>query len=385
MAKQKFIPLNKLLLEDNEEVKKIKSLKNREEEYAYLLGPIEETVALHFSENKKLKDRDIIRMLKNIKSNYYNELGYFKETLEREILTQLSFVLQDEKTMHHELLLAISYILWSIDNRRWTGDSRAYLEWVLSFFGMMDEKEKEAFQKKYDALGKKFGIDKEKIKVMTNSTGEFDDVYKPSEEDEAFSKKESEYFAMPDEEKCSYLLKCDDKMESSRVMIDLINQMEEYFKNGSFSKVINIADKIKDAKIEKGMREIIYSMKAEALICMNEHEKAERAAQELITFSNNYPMGYFHLAVIRFKDNDLRGALEILDKTIEVAEKADMRHPQHYQLKADVLKKLNDPDYNKFEETAKKLAKENLSTFKKLSEEIGLDDDLLDEFDKRLK
>lgn len=70
MPKQRFIPLNKLLSEDSEEGKKIKSLKNREEEYAYLLCPIEETIAWYYSENKKLKDKDIIKVLKNIKSNY---------------------------------------------------------------------------------------------------------------------------------------------------------------------------------------------------------------------------------------------------------------------------------------------------------------------------
>ena len=115
---------------------------------------------------------------------------------------------------------------------------------------------------------------------------------------------------------------------------------------------MQIADKIKDAKIEKKMREVVYSMKAEALICMKDYEKAENAAQDLIEFSRNYPMGYFNRAVIRFHNNDLKGALEILDKTIEIAEKSNMRHPQYYMLKADILKKLGNEDYKRFEKLA---------------------------------
>ena len=374
MTKQNFIPLNKLLLEDDGEVKKIKSLKNREEEYAYLLGPIEYTIALHYSENRKLKDKDVVKSLKNLKLNYSQDLDFFKEPLESEILTQLSFALQDTETMNRELLLSISYILWSIDNRSWTGDNRAYLDWSLNFFDMMDANEKKEFKEKYKKLGNEFGIDEEKIRVMISGSDDLDEVaYEPTDEEEAWSKKDSEYFSMSDDEKCNYLLECDDEMESSRVMLDLMGQMEAYFNNGSFIKIVQTADKIKDAKIEKKMREIIYSMKAEALICMKEYEKAERAAQELIVFSGDYPMGYFHRALIRFENNDFKGALEILDKTIEVAEKSNMRHFQYYMLKADILKKLGDGNYKRFEKLAQDIDKENEAKINNFADEAGID------------
>lgn len=381
MAKQRFILLNKVLLEDNEEVRKIKTLKQREEEYAYLLGPIEYTIALYYFDNRKLKDRDGVKALKNIKMNYFKDLSYFKEPLEQKIITQLSLALRETETTRHELLLAISYILWSIDNRTWTGDNRAYLDWLLNFFGMMDKKEKKEFRKKYYELGKEFGIDEEKIRVMTAGGGELgEDVYEPSEEDEAWSKKDSEYFAMSDDEKCRHLIKCNDAIESSRVLIDLIDQMERYFKNGSYIKIVQIADKIKDAKIEKRVREIIYSMKAEALICMKDYENAENAAQELIGFSRNYPMGHFHRAVIRFHNNDLKGALEVLDKTIEVAEKVNMRHPQYYMLKADILKKLENEDYKRFEKLAQDVDKENTANIKDFADEAGIDAEEFEDF-----
>src|SRR3989338_4015209 len=121
------------------------------------------------------------------------------------------------------------------------------------------------------------------------------------------------------------------------------------------------------------MREVVYSMKAEALICMKDYEKAENAAQDLIEFSRNYPMGYFNRAVIRFNNDDLKGALEILDKTIEVAEKVDMKHFQYYKLKADILKKLGNEDYKRFEKLAQDIDKENTAKLKNFVDKAGLD------------
>jgi len=374
MTKQEFVPLDRLLLEDNEEVKKIKSLQQKEGEYAYLLGSIEHTIALCYSENRKLKDKDVVKMLKNLRSNYSKNLDFFKEPLEKEILIQLSLALQDIETRRRELYLSISYILWSIDNRAWTGDNRAYLDWLFNFFGMMDANEKKQFKKKYDELGNNLGIDKEKIRAMTMGGDDLDeDLYEPSEEEKAWIKEDSKYFAMSDEEKCDYLLKCNDKDKSSEVLLDLLNQMAMCLGSGSFVKVAQIADKIKDAKVGKKMREIICSMKVEALICMKEYEKAESAAQELIAFSRDYPMGHFHRAVIRFNNDDLKGALEILDKTIEVAEKVNLKHFQYYMLKADILKKLGNEDYKRFERLAQDINKKNEATLKNFADKAGLD------------
>ena len=374
MTKQTFIPLDNLLLEDNEKVKKIKSLQQREEEYAYILGPIEHAVASYYSENRELKDKGIVKMLKNLRSNYSKNLDFFKEPLEKEILIQLSLALQDTETRRRGLYLSISYILWSIDNRSWTGDNKAYLDWLLNFFGMMDADEKKQFKKKYDNLGKEFGIEEKKIRVMTAGGDELDeDLYEPSEEEKAWIKEDAKYFAMSDEEKCDYLLKCNDKNKSSEVLLDLLNQMAMCLESGSFVKVVQIADKIKDARTGKKMREIIYSMKVEALICMKEYGKAESAAQELIAFSRDYPMGYFHRAVIRFNNDDLKGALEILDKTIEVAEKVNLKHFQYYMLKADILKKLGNEDYKRFEKLAQDINKENEAKLKNFADETGLD------------
>lgn len=197
MKNREFIPLNKLLLEDNEEVKKIKTIYKKEEEYADILGPIEYSIADFYSESKKLKDKDVVKAIKNIRLNYYRDLDYFKKPIEKEILISISFALQEKRITRHEFLLVLGYILWCIDNRKWMNNPRAYLDWVLNFFGMMGKDEKEKFEKRFDELGEKFDIDKEKIEIMKGSLKDFE----ISREDEEWSRKDSKRFAMYDDEK----------------------------------------------------------------------------------------------------------------------------------------------------------------------------------------
>ena len=61
-----FKPLGELLLEDNEEIKELKSLYQREEEYLGFLGPIESFIAHFYLDEPKLKDVDVIKISKPI-------------------------------------------------------------------------------------------------------------------------------------------------------------------------------------------------------------------------------------------------------------------------------------------------------------------------------
>ena len=138
MKNQTFVSLNSLLLQDNEQVKKLKSIYKKEEEYANVLGPIEHAIATFYLENRKLKDKDVEKAVKNIRLNFDKEIGYFKEPIEREIILAISAALQKRKITRHELWLVLSYIPWSIDNRKWLNTSRAYLDWLLQFFGITE-------------------------------------------------------------------------------------------------------------------------------------------------------------------------------------------------------------------------------------------------------
>ena len=168
-----FKPLGELLLEDNEEIKELKSLYQREEEYLGFLGPIESFIAHFYLDEPKLKDVDVIKSLRNVRSNYNKGLEFFKSDFERELLGIISFTLQNarKKITRHEFFLVLGHILWSLDNRKWVGDSRAYLSWIANFFGLLNNEEKKKFDNFYDALGKKHGISKEHIKLLKGGGG----------------------------------------------------------------------------------------------------------------------------------------------------------------------------------------------------------------------
>lgn len=215
-----FIPLKKLLMEDNEEVKKIKTIYKREEEYANILGPIEIAIAGFYLENRKLKDKSIVKAIKNIKSNYYKELEYFEKPIEKVIMIASSAALQKRKKTRHEFLLVLSYILWSIDNRRWLGYPRAYLDWLLSFFGMIEQREKRELEKRFGELEKNLEI---------------------TIEDEEWSRKDSEYFAMSDDEKYEYLLKCEEEPDC-----EFANFGKELEEKGEFEKAERLYERDKN-------------------------------------------------------------------------------------------------------------------------------------------
>lgn len=369
MKKQKFVLLGELLLQDNEKVKKLKSLYKREGEYEDILGPVEYTIATYYLENRKLKDKDVVRALKNIKMNYLKGIEHFNKPLEKELMLAVSESLQDFKITHHEFILALNYILWCIDNRKWLQYNRAYLNWILDFFGMASKKEKERFNKRAEAIGKEMGISKDRLAAIKGGY----EAYEETEEDERFCMENSKYFTMSDEEKCDYFLKCKDKFTSMEVLKDLLDQIDCYMSSNKFNEAIRIIDKIKDAKIERQLREMLYSMKIESFVCLKQYDDAEKIIQELIAINKDYPMPYFNRALIHFNKKEFEKALEVINETIRIAERVGMKHPQYYLIKARILKELNDPVYKEFEKLSEQIAKENIKMVKKMGKEMGVD------------
>ena len=71
---------------DTPEVMEIKSLQGEEYEYSDYLGTIEYSIARHFYEDdRKIKDKDAVSALKNIRKNYDKNISFFKRDLEKEI------------------------------------------------------------------------------------------------------------------------------------------------------------------------------------------------------------------------------------------------------------------------------------------------------------
>lgn len=188
-----FVLFPKLVLEDNEKIKKLKTIYQKEGEYADFLAPIESFIAYYFYyDAPKLKDVDVIKAVRNIKSNFDKDLKFFDNIFEKEMIGVISLTLRENnrKITKHELLLILGYILWSIDNRKWMGDSRAYLNWLCDFLHLFDSDEKKVHDSKYDFLGDFVGIDEERLKLMKGKKSNFE----PSVKDIVLSEVDSAKF-----------------------------------------------------------------------------------------------------------------------------------------------------------------------------------------------
>ena len=192
----KFVPLNELLLDDNEKVREITTIYQKESEYSDILFAIEWNIAQTFLDDKNLNDKDAINALKNIKSGYYNGLDYFESGLEKSIMLGLSTKLQKRPITKHEFFLCISYVLWSIDNRSHLPSRQAYLLWLLKFFNVGSQEHKQDFEKMINGFGKQTGASKEAIeRLKTNDfSGQKIDLI-----EEGHSLIESQLFAMDEE------------------------------------------------------------------------------------------------------------------------------------------------------------------------------------------
>lgn len=195
----KFIPLKEILLPDNEKVKELKSLYGKEVEYIDFLGPIEFYIANYGIQNPKLKDVDVVKTLRNIRDHLNENINFFKNELEYNIVMTINVSLQfGRKITKHELLLVIKHILWAIDNRRWLEDRRAYIDWIANFFHLLDKEEKKKFDEKYENLGQEYGFSREKIKQMKGEDADFeistDEVALSKLDSEDFEKNEDDFW-----------------------------------------------------------------------------------------------------------------------------------------------------------------------------------------------
>lgn len=162
----KFVPIGGLLKKDNSKVKEIKTIFNREWEYGDYLEEIEYTVAELFLKDRSLKDRDVEQAIKNIKKNYNEDLSFFQTRLEKEIVMQLSVVLQEKSITRHELKLVLDYVLWSIDNRSWMSDKQAFVKWLPFFFDLYKHKEKKEYESYVLKISRRMGLSQANINQL---------------------------------------------------------------------------------------------------------------------------------------------------------------------------------------------------------------------------
>lgn len=201
---------------DTPEIMKIKTLQGNEYEYSDYLGTIEYSIARHFYENdRKMKDKDVVSALKNIRKNCNKNISIFKQGLEKEIVENLIELLEEEPITHHEFNLVIDYVLEVIENRSWMEDEQAYLKWVAYVMGLFTEKESEEYEKSIKNLATKLGLSSKHADLMLLKGKEedyFEFVEKYGEyegeelTDEELKEMEEKFLSMTDAEKFDFLL-----------------------------------------------------------------------------------------------------------------------------------------------------------------------------------
>ncbi|KKH48014.1 hypothetical protein [Methanosarcina sp. 1.H.A.2.2] len=245
------------LAPDTPEVKKIKSLQGIEYEYAEHIGITEYSIARHFCEaDRKIKDRDAVSALKNIRKNDNKDVSFFKQDLEKEIVKNLIELLKEKPVAHHELKLVIDYVLEIIENRSWMEDEQAYIKWVAYVMNLFTEEENEEYEKSIKQLAAKLGLsdkhaelilmkgDEEDYFEFVEEYGEENEVEERDEreeltEEEMMAEVESRFLSMEDPEKFDFLL------ENGPEFYELTGlYISELSENGEFGKIQELYTKL---------------------------------------------------------------------------------------------------------------------------------------------
>ena len=250
------------LAPDTPEVNKIKSLRGKEYEYAEHIGIAEYSIARHFYEaDRKIKDKDAISALKNIRKNSNKNISFFKQDLEKEIVKNLIELLEENPVTYHELKLVIDYVLEVIENRSWMEDEQAYLKWVAYVMNLFTEEENEEYEKSIKKLAAKLGLsskhadlmlmkgDEEDYFEFVEEYGEENEGEEGSEkeelteeeltEEELIAEMESKFLSMEDTEKFDFLL------ENGPEFYELLGlYISELSEKGEFGKIQELYSKL---------------------------------------------------------------------------------------------------------------------------------------------
>lgn len=242
--------LSRYLKPDTPEIKEMKSLQGKEYEYSIYLGTIEYSIARYFYENdRKIKDKDAVAALNNIKNNYNKKISFFKQDLEIEIIENLIELLEDAPVSHHEFKLAVDYVLEVIDNRSWMEDEQAYLKWATYVMGLFTEKEREEYETSVRKLAARMGFSSKHADLMLMK-GDEEDYFEFVEkygaegteeltEEELIAEMETKFLSMPEDEKFDFLL------ENGPEFYELVGlYLSDLSERGEFDKIQTLYRKL---------------------------------------------------------------------------------------------------------------------------------------------
>ncbi|WP_440947392.1 hypothetical protein ACSAZL_03700 [Methanosarcina sp. T3] len=249
------------LVPDTPEVKRIKSLQGREYEYAEYIGIVEYSIARYFCEaDRKIKDKDAVSALKNIRKNFNKDISFFKLGLEREIVKNLIEVLEEKPISHHELKLVIDYVLDVIENRAWMEDEQAYIKWAAYIMNLFTEEESEEYEKSIKKLASRLGLSSKHADLMLMK-GDEEDYFEFVEEyggesegkegdegwgegeeldeEKLIAEMESKFLSVEDSEKFDFLL------ENGPEFYELVGlYISELAEKGEFGRIQELYSKL---------------------------------------------------------------------------------------------------------------------------------------------
>jgi len=165
LNEEEYISIDTLLLKDEPE-NKINSISIDDSKFKPQIMAIEYAIAESFFEEQKYNDKDIEKRIKNLQKNYAKGIDFFESDLEKDILKELSYAIQRDKITSYELKLAFDYVLYCIDNRTWVPDKQAYQKWLLFFFDLYSNKEKEKYKKDFTKMALRLGVPQSQIKNL---------------------------------------------------------------------------------------------------------------------------------------------------------------------------------------------------------------------------
>jgi len=108
-----------------------------------LLFGIEEPIVKTYEADESLKDSDVIKFLKNLRDNIFNEDVTFNE-LEKNIFGKIARTLENNKYSEKDVRMSLSYVLQSVKRHRAAEGVRGYLDFITKEFDEMREKSDEA-------------------------------------------------------------------------------------------------------------------------------------------------------------------------------------------------------------------------------------------------
>lgn len=250
--------LSELLAPDTPEVRLIKSIYENEYEYSEYLSEIEFSIARHYyEENRKVKDKDVISALKDIKQNRDKPISFFEKALEKEIVESLIGPLEESPLTNHEFTLVLDYVLWVIDNRSWLEDKQAYVKWITYVLGFFSEEEEKKYERQFNKLARKLGVSGAQVDMllMKRDADDFFDeedffeeggLFEDLEPGDIFEKDrtaddlETGFFSMTDDEKFNFLLdKGPDYVELVQSYVLELAEKEDFEKIQDFYKKFN--------------------------------------------------------------------------------------------------------------------------------------------------